>query len=107
MASNQPVDEVLARPFSETQTKDFELYVKENEAFMPLANRADASSHAKDGTPLCSACGLQDGSILYVGFRAESQGAWVYSHTDAPGLPVVQEPSLEDDLDMVDEAPPA
>lgn len=75
IASNQPVDEVLARPFSETDPSDFELYEKDGEAFVQLASRAEASSRAKDGTPLCSACGLQDGSVLYVGFRADSQGS--------------------------------
>ncbi|WFD17813.1 hypothetical protein MCAP1_000022 [Malassezia caprae] len=99
IASNQPVDEVLARPFSETEPSDFGLYEKDGEAFVQLVDRAEASSCAKDGTPLCSACGLQDGSVLYVGFRAQSQ--------DVPGLPVVQEPSLEDELDMVEEDPHA
>lgn len=77
IASNQPLDDVLARPFSETQPGDFELYEKIDQTFVTLSSRADASARAEDGTPLCSACGLQDGSVLYVGFRVDSQGMYL------------------------------
>lgn len=98
--SNQPMDDVLGRPFSEMQSSDFELFVKEEDNYVPLSNRASASSRSKDGTPLCSACGLQDCSVLYMGFRADSQGTSCMDlPPEAPRFPVVQEPSLEDEPD--------
>ncbi|KOS16154.1 hypothetical protein Malapachy_3535 [Malassezia pachydermatis] len=97
--SKQPTDDVLGKPFSDATPDDLELYVAREDAYVPLAAQAESSQRADDGTPLCMHCHLEEGMAVYVGFRAPEQ--------DAPGDPMVQEPSLDDDVEDMDAMPPS
>lgn len=87
-STKQPEDNVLNRPFEEATPDDVELYHKQGDVYTLFASASASAHRAADGTPLCSSCQLKDNTVIYVGFRAANQ--------DAPGEPVVREPSFDD-----------
>lgn len=87
-STKQPEDKVLNRPFEEATPDDVELYHKQGDTYTLFASASTSTHRASDGTPMCSSCQLKDNTVIYVGFRAPNQ--------DAPGEPVVREPSLDD-----------
>lgn len=94
-STKQPQDDVLAKLYQDATPEDIELYCMQDGAYKLLAATSTSTHRADDGTPLCSSCQLEDNSVIYVGFRTPGQ--------DAPGLPVVKEPSL-DDMEEEEEA---
>lgn len=73
IASRQPDDAVCGTPWADVRPEDMALYSRDNDAFMLLG----ASEPAKtDGAVQA----LEEGAVLYVGFRAPGQGTCAPSH---------------------------
>lgn len=80
--SGQPDDAFLGRPFAEAAPADVEVYrvlqaADEAEVtYQPLieSKTLPTSAYAPDKTPRLDALGLEDGQVLYLGFRHTDQG---------------------------------
>ena len=82
VASHQPDDAVLGRPFADAKPSDMSLYTREegDQAEPTYTILSVTGMPASDETKL-TAVGATDGAVLYVGFQ---------------GLPVVQDPQQEE-----------